>query len=535
VRKFHDIPRFAANSDAWKKRLLEVLEAERFDLVIPCVDPAIIPLQMHRKDFEAVASIRLLDDETFRVTSNKRETTGLAKSLGIPVPSEVELTSRGQLDRALPTIPLPLVLKPLRSFTPDNLSHHHDVRKAFSAEEARQIAHEMLASGPVLLQENFIGRGHGVEVIADQGRILSAFQHLRLHEPVHGGAASYRVSVPLNPDLYEATTKLIASLKYTGVAMLEFKVNPGTGKWVFLEINARFWGSLPLAVAAGIDFPWYLYELSVNGKKEFNRTYRVGLFCRDWFDDIDWFRSNLAADRTDPYLHTVPLPKVFAEFLNILALRERSDTLALDDPKPFLAEATTWMGHKYRGLARKIGMWVKSQHAVKALIRRKIVRELCRESSILFVCTGNIYRSPFAQTATQLLSPDLHALSTGILSNTGRRCPENAIAAARVAGIDLTNHISTQVTQDLIRKAGVVLVFDTIAYEYLREAFPSARRKFHFLGAFLDDRQVIIEDPMGSDIDVIERSFRTIESALVRMKEAYEEARSAERAKVAHT
>ena len=45
----------------------------------------------------------------------------------------------------------------------------------------------------------------------------------------------------------------LKELNYSGVAMIEYKLNPETGDWVFIEINARFWGSLPLAVAAGAD------------------------------------------------------------------------------------------------------------------------------------------------------------------------------------------------------------------------------------------------------------------------------------------
>ncbi len=115
----------------------------------------------------------------------------------------------------------------------------------------------LLEQGDVSVQENFIGMGVGVELLAARGELLFAFQHVRVHEPIMG--SSYRKSVPLDPKLLEASTKLLKALNYTGVAMVEFKVNFKTGAWVFIEINARFWGSLPLAVAAEADFPYYLY------------------------------------------------------------------------------------------------------------------------------------------------------------------------------------------------------------------------------------------------------------------------------------
>ena len=58
--------------------------------------------------------------------------------------------------------------------------------------------------------------------------------------------------------------------------MAEFKVNPRTGGWVLIEINGRFWGSLPLTIAAGADFPRYLYELR-SRTHGFPREYRTGI------------------------------------------------------------------------------------------------------------------------------------------------------------------------------------------------------------------------------------------------------------------
>ncbi|MFB3041919.1 MAG: ATP-grasp domain-containing protein, partial [Candidatus Poribacteria bacterium] len=133
----------------------------------------------------------------------------------------------------------------------------------------------LLEQGDVSVQENFIGMGVGVELLAAQGESLFAFQHVRVHEPIMGGGSSYRKSVALDSELLEASTKLLKALNYTGVAMVEFKVNFKTGAWVFIEINARFWGSLPLAVAAGADFPYYLYQLLVMGKRKFPQCYKI--------------------------------------------------------------------------------------------------------------------------------------------------------------------------------------------------------------------------------------------------------------------
>ncbi|MDE1904801.1 MAG: hypothetical protein KGI46_13155, partial [Alphaproteobacteria bacterium] len=100
-----------------------------------------------------------------------------------------------------------------------------------------------------------------------------------------------------------------------------------------------FWGSLPLSVAAGADFPLALFEFLTTGRRDFPQHYRTGLCCRNLPLDIEWQIANLHADRTDPTLATKTLPAVLGETVaNILTLRERWDSLTLDDPKPGLAE-----------------------------------------------------------------------------------------------------------------------------------------------------------------------------------------------------
>src|SRR5262249_43391057 len=152
----------------------------------------------------------------------------------------------------------------------------------------------------------------------------------RVHEPLGGGGSSYRKSVALDPELFEATKALMRALRYTGVAMAEFKIDPERKTHVFLEINARFWGSLPLAIAAGADFPFWLYEPLVAGRRDFPQRYTEGIYARNWIGDLKWMAANLAADRSDPTLMTRPLPLVAAELAHVIGGRERSDTFVAD-------------------------------------------------------------------------------------------------------------------------------------------------------------------------------------------------------------
>ena len=152
-----------------------------------------------------------------------------------------------------------------------------------------------------------------MEALCHEGRILVALQHQRLHEPLQGGGAAHRRTVR-SEHLEQAAARLLSALRYTGVAMIEFRADAEAGAWTLIEINGRFWGSLPLSVAAGVDFPRYLYELLCCGRREFPREYRLNVYARNWLLDFHWLKGNFQADRSDPLLLTVPNVRVAREF-----------------------------------------------------------------------------------------------------------------------------------------------------------------------------------------------------------------------------
>ncbi len=365
VRRVVDLPPYSQGDARWRQELTGLLQDELYDLVIPCDDSAILPLQRNRADFEGLSRIYLLSDRAHEVTSSKLATSELARDLGIPVPRERVVEGSVAASAIAEEFGLPLVLKPHVSVGCDDVTSKRFVRKVYDAGRLQAELDELLAYGPVQVQQNVLGIGVGVEVMAEQGDLLVAFQHERVHEPLMGGGSSYRRSVELSPELTAATAALLKALDYTGVAMVEFKVERDSGHWVLMEINGRFWGSLPLAIAAGADFPHYLYQLLVEGRRSFPAGYRVGLYARNWSRDAVWFLQNLKADRSDPTLMTVSLPRVLGEVKHMLTLRERSDTFTLDDPLPGLAEILALLKKPWSRVRKR----PRKAHATRSLVR----------------------------------------------------------------------------------------------------------------------------------------------------------------------
>jgi predicted ATP-grasp superfamily ATP-dependent carboligase len=351
LHRAHTIPAYSEADAGWKTALTGLMKQEQFDLVLPTNDMWVTALQRHRADLEHLGCVYLLNNRVFEVLFDKLKTNVLARSLGIPIPYEVVISRVEEVAEAAAICGFPIVLKPARSLNELEGGPRHVVRKASSEMELRQHVHAMLQFGPIAAQRFFVGRGVGVELLLHDGEPLLIFQHERVHE-AFGSGSSYRKGVALSSHLVEASLTILRHVAYTGVAMVEFRVNPDSGEWMFIEVNARFWGSLPLALASGADFPLALYRFLTEGKTDIPQTYREGLYCRNLTMDLPWYCETFRAGHRDHTSSRRPLVRDCVDSLaNVMRLRERVDTLALDDPMPFVAELAR-LGETYSGPIR---------------------------------------------------------------------------------------------------------------------------------------------------------------------------------------
>jgi protein-tyrosine-phosphatase/predicted ATP-grasp superfamily ATP-dependent carboligase len=512
LHRIHDLPPYRERDPGWIASFARLLESEGFDLVIPCTDTAMAALQIHRRELEPHGRLSLLDDRTYERLADKALSTAAARAAGVPVPRGVVVADGGAPP---PPFGWPLVLKPHTSYDPANPASRQEVRKVYREQDYAPALAETLRGGPVLVQENVPGRGVGVELLLRDGEPLLIFQHVRVHEPLMGGGSSYRKSVRVSAELLDASLALLRPLAYTGVAMVEFKVDDASGRFFFMEVNPRFWGSLPLALAAGVDFPLALYRLLVEGRGPSPGRYRSPLFCRHLTLDLEWQWANLRADPSDSTLATRPLRLVLRDALvNTVTLRERVDTLTLDDPAPALEEVWQLLGRLASGLRRALSNAVLPEPLVRRRLARRAMRAARSARSILFVCKGNVCRSPFAAALAQGRGRFEYVGSAGYYPLEGRRPPENAIRAAAPFGADLETHRSRRLTLAAVRDADAIFVFDRENYTRVTSDFPEVRGRVHFLGVLHPPGPMLIEDPWSGSFDRFRRVYGEIEAAV---------------------
>jgi hypothetical protein len=109
-----------------------------------------------------------------------------------------------------------------------------------------------------------------------------------------------------------------------------------------MEINGRVWGSLPLAVRAGMDFPGRLADLLLDGPPPTTEPvatgYRIGLRARNLRLDISWIGSVVTGRRRYPELPWPPRRAALGAVASLLDPRIADDLFTREDPRPGLAQ-----------------------------------------------------------------------------------------------------------------------------------------------------------------------------------------------------
>ena len=132
-------------------------------------------------------------------------------------------------------------------------------------------AHAMLARyAPLgrwpLVQDYCAGTGLGQMLFMANGTATLRFQHWRRREwPSGGGISTSCASVPVDRHgaQMQKSEALLRAIGWEGPAMVEYRLDPATGRYWLMEVNGRFWGSLPLAKACGVHFAWEAYRRAV--------------------------------------------------------------------------------------------------------------------------------------------------------------------------------------------------------------------------------------------------------------------------------
>lgn len=524
VARYFALPDLQTDPRAYDEGLLRIVERTNAGVVFPCSDTALAAIGRIDAALRERAAIACPPPDVVARVLDKSATIGFAQTLEIDVPETYEVGATSTPSEAAALMAYPVIAKPR------NHAKHGGYRiRYFTGPERLE---EAFADDPdfesrYLVQQFVPGVGIGVAALMHDGDPLAVFVHRRIKElPASGGVSVVSEAIAPDARLVDKAIALLRAIGWEGVALVEFRRAADGVDWL-MEVNGRFWGTLPTAIAAGVDFPFMQWEVIHGRMPGVPAAYAVGLRMR-------WTRGAVLRLRERLFEPTgFGTPRLrraqeWRSFREDFARGVRDAMWSWREPLPAINDAAPAVARLAASAFRAI---------VKPLVPRRIVRarrrfgtagalgyawfSLLRSTgvrsdalrrpfaprSVLFVCTGNIMRSVFGAAAFKAA---LHARgddgvfvdSAGLRATPGLPADRRTIAAADAAGLDVRAHRTKRVDAVDVATFDAVVVMDRLQQFEIRRRFPAAAARTYLLGCCLPRfSRVEIADPdlLGDD------------------------------------
>lgn len=535
-----------APSDDMADELLRLVKDGRHDHIVVTSDSglrlinrchAFLPEQVRRS---------VPTPEVIGAVLDKWETDRLAKSAGLATPATWMIPDAAALSEREPELRFPLIAKPAdkRISEPFKVRYFEHFKALLAAFDADPDLGEN-----ILFQEFAAGEGIGVEVLMHEGTALCAFQHRRLRElPWAGGISVVAESEAVDARLLDESVRLLRTLGANGLCMVEYRRTRDAGETVFMEVNARPYGSLSLSERCGVEFPWYHWQALHGEQPQPPATYPTGLRWR-WTAGV-MLRLDALGQPGPPW---EPHPSLARE--SLYAMRDllpptRDALWSWSDPVPALSENARVARRIARSRAKSLLRWLipadlfrriqayrhQSAHVRSWTRRRRLARWLWLKHprrrisprgarNILFICHGNIFRSPLCE---YLLRRELErhgdtvrsVASAGLHARDGNNAHPMGVTAAAEFDIDLEPHRARAVTTGIIEAADLVVVMDFINEAELLARYPFAADKVIVIGDLARGRSgVAVPDPYGRDMAAVRACYADLSHRIAALRD----------------
>ncbi|MCE0493276.1 arsenate reductase/protein-tyrosine-phosphatase family protein [Vibrio salinus] len=526
--KFYNYQAFSESE--WLDNVISLIDKYQFDLVIPCDERAIYPLWSVRDNLPEQTQLAIANQEALDTLFDKWETKKVAIACNVPVAKgRLVDISKANYSDLQSEFGNKFVIKPLQSFEQSNLSQRQKVIIVNKEDDFARRKNFNEKESVFLIESFFSGKGEGVSVFSVEGEVCAAFAHKRVAEPNSGGGSSYRKTIEIDNDLFHATKSMCRFTKLTGVAMFEFRRNQETGEWILVEVNARFWGSLPLAIFSGVNFPKLYADYLIFRRKPDHPILKYkNVYARSLLADIYEIKREfeIASIQEGRLKASISLVCRLLQIFRIFGPDETIDSFSGKDPIPFLSEAKFLVMSLIISAFRKNKFFLfVRRHRTKKAIRKLFLLNINRR--IIFVCYGNIMRSPLASSCMNKLAGmdgELEFDSYGFHLNEQRRSPKEALKAARCIGLDLSEHKSKWLTQIDLKETDIIIYFDSKN----REKLSAYYRANHIFCAsdLLDNTFSLspeIEDPYDQSLNGVITCYNQIKNSVAGLIAIYKE------------
>lgn len=323
---------------SYRDVLLDLAARPSVKTIVPVREEDVYVLSRYREAFAEHLTPVWPTMETLATVHDRLDLFSAAERAGVTVPETALLTDVEEWDRRLIakgrygalTNYYVEEIPPTESWSMPNTQY-------FEPGDPPDVENLIDRMGHVpIVQEYVPGTEYTIRALYDEGEALFSTQKaLRRGFKYPRGPSVYHEAVDI-PELREAGLAVLDELEWHGVASVGFIRDEETGEFEILEINPRFWSSLPCDIHAGVDYPLYYWRLANGDSGPFTPDYRPGTASHFIRGEISHLHS--VATEQYPFVEKPSLLRTAVETVGSMVTQPHFDYLSTDDIRPFVRD-----------------------------------------------------------------------------------------------------------------------------------------------------------------------------------------------------
>lgn len=326
------VPSPETESEDFVQALADAAARLSVSAVLPSAESHFLALAGREDDFGGVA-FGVPSPKTVQWATDKVLLDRLAAEAGLQTPPTMRVAR--DHNKLAKNLDFPVIVKPFRSRMRDLdgavTAHYAQLVSTGQLEEVL----ENLPGGEGLVQPFISGRLVSIAGVSWQGELVCAMHQASARIwPMPVGVSSFAETIPPDEDLEERVGYLIRAISWSGIFQAQF-IRSSSGEHYLIDFNPRVYGSLALAIAAGLNLPGIWTDLLL-GRRPDIRGYRVGVRFRQEEKDVRALARLLLTSHGD----------VWSVLRGYLPHRHTTHAIfALDDPMPLLVSLRKMFRH----------------------------------------------------------------------------------------------------------------------------------------------------------------------------------------------
>jgi len=256
------------NEEKFISDILDICSSHEIKLLLPSHNETEI-IARHRHKFNDGLVAMIPDESHCKMFNNKSDAYDYVSNIGVPVPTRIKYSDPNVISQMLREKGVErTVIKLLTGNSGKGVFYGKNAEHAQTIVKMLIEKYALAESRYPQIEEYVQGEGYGCSVLYNSGKYITHFTHRRLRDKIETGGTSTFREAAVHRGIEAATQAIFDSLGWNGLAMCEFKVCSETGRFWFIEVNPRMWGSISLAIEAGVQFPYLAWLCATEGSSQ---------------------------------------------------------------------------------------------------------------------------------------------------------------------------------------------------------------------------------------------------------------------------